>query len=485
MARPGAPLIEAGVTRRPPGAGSSGAGAGRPGQAPAAGATARVIEAERLLVPGERVLAAFSGGPDSTALVLILRDLGYDVVLGHVDHAMRPGSAADAAHCRAVAGSLGLACHAVRLDPPPSGEAGARQARYAALEKMREKAGATAIATGHTLDDDAETVLLRLARGGFPLGIPPRRGCVVRPLLGLRRAEAAAECARRGVPVLADPSNADESFARNRIRRQVLPGLGDAGIVALAATAASSRATAARAAAGAEQALGRIATLDATRGTACLERPGLEACPPPLRRAVLRRALQRLGVDPSWRLLEDLCGRLLASPSGRLDLPGGYQATVRPGTLLIARRSPVGPRPPALLAVPGTVALAAWGLEVAVEVVAAAPDATTVPGASGRGPACLLDAAVAVPPLTLRSRRPGDRFRPLGAPGERKLQDVLVDAKVPREQRDAVPVVTSCDRVVWVVGHRIDDRCRVTAATSRALGIRVSPLLHNAGGGAG
>jgi tRNA(Ile)-lysidine synthase len=485
LARPGAPLIEAGAIRRPPAAGSSAGGAVRPGQAAAVRAAARYIEAERLLVPGERVLAACSGGPDSTALVLILSDLGYDVVVGHVDHAMRPGSAADAAHCRAVAGSLSLACHAVRLDPPPSGEAGARQGRYAALEKMRVAAGATAIATGHTVDDDAETVLLRLARGGFPLGIPPRRGCVVRPLLGLRRAEAAAECARRGVPVLADPSNADDSFARNRVRRQVLPGLGDAGIVALAATAASSRATAARAAAAAEEALARIATFDATRGTLSLHRPALEACPTPLRRAVLRRALAQVGIDPSRQLLEDLCSRLLASPSGRLDLPGGYRATARPGRLLVAGRCPATPRPPALLPVPGTVALAAWGLEVAVEVLDAVPDPTAVPGASGRGPACLLDAAVAVAPLMLRCRRPGDRFRPLGAPGERKLQDVLVDAKVPREERDAVPVVTSGDRVVWVVGQRIDDRCRVTAVTPRALAMRVVPLLHNAGGGAG
>ena len=135
------------------------------------------IASESLLQPGDVVLAAFSGGPDSTALALVLQSLGYRVVLGHVDHRLRLESSADADHCRGVATSLGLPIEVARLDLPPAGEAAARTARYAALEELRRRTGATMIATGHTLDDDAETVLLRQARGGFPLGIPPRRGC--------------------------------------------------------------------------------------------------------------------------------------------------------------------------------------------------------------------------------------------------------------------------------------------------------------------
>src|SRR5437870_12811256 len=153
---------------------------------------------------------------------------------------MRANSSEDARHCRDVAGILGLPIEMVRVGEAPAGEAAARTARYEALERMADRVGASTIATGHTLDDDAETVLLRLGRGGCPLGIPPRRGRVVRPLLSMRRWETARTCASQGVPVLCDPTNRDERFARIRIRAVLVPLLGDDGTLELARPAAAT-----------------------------------------------------------------------------------------------------------------------------------------------------------------------------------------------------------------------------------------------------
>ena len=398
-------------------------------------------------------------------------------MLGHVDHAMRPSSSEDARHCREVAASLGLPIEVVRLAEAPAGEAAARTARYEALERMADRVGASAIATGHTLDDDAETVLLRLGRGGYPLGIPPRRGRVVRPLLSMRRWETARICATQGVPVLHDPSNLDERFARNRIRHRVLPLLDDDGVLELARLAEATRAAKARR----DGALDRLAAALVRRpapGTVlCLDRPSLAALGEDLREGVLRRVLQSVGIDPSSRLVRDLSVKLVPVPGARLDLPGGLTAWAEPEELLAGRPLPVPPETP--IVAPGATRLPDWGIEVVTEVVA--------PPASPRtqGWEALLDGGVAAAALAVRSRRPGDRYRPLGAPGERKLQDVLVDAKVPSATRDRVPLLTAGGRLVWVAGQRIADDVRITASSASALRVRILPLAPEIPGSAG
>ncbi|HWD72753.1 MAG TPA: tRNA lysidine(34) synthetase TilS [Actinomycetota bacterium] len=418
--------------------------------------------------PAERVLVAFSGGPDSTALALLAVSWGCDVVLGHVDHAMRASSSEDARHCRDVAASLGLPIEVVRLDEAPAGEAAARTARYEALERMADRVGASVIATGHTLDDDAETVLLRLGRGGYPLGIPPRRGRVVRPLLSMRRWETARMCAIRGVPVLCDPTNLDERFARNRIRHRVLPLVGDDGVLELARLAEATREAKARRDAALDRLAAALVRRPAPGTVLCLDRPSLAALPEGPRQGVVRRVLQSVGIDPSSRLVRDLSVKVVPVPGARLDLPDGLTAWAEPQELLAGR--PLPPPPEAPIVAPGTTRLPDWGIEVRTEVVA--------PPASPRtGPwEALLDGRTAAAPLAVRSRRPGDRYRPLGAPGERKLQDILVDGKVPRAIRDRVPLLTAGGRLVWVAGHRIAHDFRITASSASALRVRILPL---------
>jgi tRNA(Ile)-lysidine synthase len=180
----------------------------------------------RELVPP--VVVACSGGADSTALLALAVDAALAPVAVHVDHGLRSGSDAEAEHVRALATVLGagFASARVELERGANLEARARDARYAALEEARVDVGASAVLVGHTADDQAETVLLNVLRGAAASGLagmPIRHGTIVRPLLGLRRADTRGLCAALGAGVLADPMNDDRSYRRVAIRHDVLP----------------------------------------------------------------------------------------------------------------------------------------------------------------------------------------------------------------------------------------------------------------------
>lgn len=167
--------------------------------------------------PGSPLPCAFSGGPDSTALIWLARAAGCVPVAHHVDHGIRPDSAADAARARAIADRLGIefVLHTVSVASGPNLEARARDARFAVLP--------TGVATGHTADDQAETVLLRLLRGAGTAGLSAMTPGRSHPILGLRRAETTALCAELGVEPLVDPTNLTSDPARNRVRHELLP----------------------------------------------------------------------------------------------------------------------------------------------------------------------------------------------------------------------------------------------------------------------
>lgn len=184
-----------------------------------------------MIAPGERVLAAVSGGGDSVALALALRESGVETGICAIDHGLRPGASAEVEQVRLLASRLGVwfATRRVRVDPAGRGlEDAARRARYAAIEEIRATGKFDRIATGHTRTDQAETVLLRLVRGAGLRGlsgIPPVRARVVRPLIDLSRDQLRAFLRERGEPWVEDPHNQDLRFARVRLRQKVWPAL--------------------------------------------------------------------------------------------------------------------------------------------------------------------------------------------------------------------------------------------------------------------
>jgi tRNA(Ile)-lysidine synthase len=467
----------------------------------------RTIQRQALFPPGARVLAAVSGGADSTALACLLTELAvgqaFEVVgAAHFNHRMR-GAAADAdqAFCEALAARLGLTWRTGAADVPAvaaaegrSLEEAARGLRYAYLGRTAVELGATHVAVGHTRDDQAETVLLQMFRGAGPRGLramapgrllEPAEGDgaaaspairLVRPLLEVGHQDLVAWLSARSVPFREDDSNRDARFLRNRIRLEVLPFLErevskgisrvlarDAAIAAADAECLDSLAAAA---------CGRLAR--ATPGGVLVSRGGLLAEPDAIAWRVVLRAVGNLsgtrfvGLDQAERMLALVRGRL----EGPLALPGA-EAVLFGDDLLIrpaAGRSKAGRRAggmnflPAVLSIPGETPLPGTGWVISSSLRSGAfPEELKDLAPTARE--AVVDAARATG-LVVRWRRPGDWFRPLGLDGRKKLQDYFMDRKVPRDERDRVPlVVDERDRIVWVAGHGIDEEYRVRAGT--------------------
>jgi tRNA(Ile)-lysidine synthase len=448
---------------------------------------AATIKRRALVAPGDRVAVAASAGADSTALAWLLRHLEIEIAgLVHVNHGLRGAeSDGDESFCRALADRLGVPFDVTRVDVAAiarrerrSIEAAARDVRYACLADAAARLGATSIATGHTLDDQAETVLLRVLRGAGIrglAGIRPKRGQVIRPLLDCRRAELRRFLSARGEAFREDRSNDDRTIPRNRIRHELLPvvaGLAPGGIDALARLADLAADDDGFLSAAATE---MAATIVLEEG-ACdrTVRPSLlRGLPPALgRRLVMMAAAARDGLAPSAPLSARHVDAVLALAAadrsvGHLDLPGlsvDRDLDVLRFRRTDARRSAHADADPMSfehpLPVPGSVPLPESGLMLsAMTPLEAAEDVAELAGSST---AVLQRSALAFP-LTVRNRRPGDRLRPLGAPGRRKLQDVLVDRKVPRAERDSLPLVVDAGgNIVWVGGVTIAHECRVT-----------------------
>jgi len=374
----------------------------------------------------DRLGVAVSGGADSVALLHMLAALRPVHVL-HVDHRLRPASADDARFVSGLAAGLGVPCTVLHADVAngDSPEAAARRARYAALEAAAKDVELRWIATAHTLDDQAETVLMRAIRGsgtGGLGGIRPVRRLFVRPLLGARRMQLRAWLTDRGHAWREDETNLDNRFERNWLRNEVMPLIERrraGAATALARTAGFARADDATLESLAAEVVDRAAIDDA--GVLFED---LRLVPRSIASRAVRQVCWRLGEEPTSAdvdlMLESdgaRCGSLVARRIG--------------GELAIMRDPAPVPRP---VTITRDMDSADWGVRVALR-----GDAMrwTCPAPGDR-------------PLLLRSRRPGDRVRTRA--GSRKVSDVLIDAKIPRALRDFVPVLATQDAAVAVVG---------------------------------
>jgi tRNA(Ile)-lysidine synthase len=461
------------------------------------------IERDALIPPGSRVVAAVSGGSDSVALLRLLHLVSGDcrftlACVAHLNHGLRGDeSDADERFCRELASGLGIAfdvghCDVARLarDEHVSIEVAARRARYDFFADAARRLQVDRIATGHTRDDQAETFLLRVLRGAGATGlagIRPRRGLVVRPLLDIRRNDLLAFLASLGQDFRTDSSNRDLRIPRNWVRHRLVPLLAahlNADIVeVLAREATVLRDEAILLDRLANEAAARLETA-LPEHRVRLDARALADLPLALARRVVRQALARTedahfhGFDHVEQVLA------LSRPVGErsaADLPGVRVERIGAGVVLYKR----GPRfrPSASgfryeLPVPGRVTVPECGcrIEAATRKQGASQSVAAKALVVDRDTA-VIDAAEAAGGLAVRSRRPGDSIRPLGLMGRKKLQDVLVDRKVPREQRDRVPLVVDADdRILWIGGHVVAEDACVTARTRSVV---VLKLIRN------
>jgi tRNA(Ile)-lysidine synthase len=462
----------------------------------------RFIAQHDLIPRGTRVLAAVSGGSDSIALAHILRELdgkGELALVGlvHFNHQLRAAADSDEAFVRRVADDLAVPFLVDRGDVAArarqerrSLEDAARAARYEWFARARATARAELVALGHTRDDQAETVLLRLTRGAGPRGLSgmhPRNGAIVRPLLACRRHDLRVWLAARALAFVDDETNVDVSIPRNRIRAELLPLLAErfntsiVDVLADQADLARDGWTwmAAQAASLAQQSVrprdvGPVAVRE-------LDVAQLAGAPIALQRQVIWTALREVGraraitfehVEVVRRMLGDM-------PAANADVPG--QRVQRIGGALVLTGRPAGTAGRRVtaaahlfqysLSIPGQVVVPDAGI-VSVEPLAGA----TVRSVADRS-AAVVRADLCGGSLVVRNRRPGDRFRPVGVGGRKKLQDYFVDRKIARERRDAVPIVADeNDRIVWVAGYEIDEAFRVTDRSQPVLLLKFKAL---------
>lgn len=444
----------------------------------------RVIHEYHLIEPGELILVAVSGGPDSLALLHILHSLQkeckYRLHVVHLNHQLREEAAAEAEFVRNFAESRDISVTILKYDIPVllkeeggSVQNQAREIRYRLFNQVADQIGATKIALGHHADDLAETVLMRFLRGSGLEGLVGftalSRELLIRPLIGVTREEIENYCIEVGLSPRYDPSNQKTVYLRNQIRLELLPLL-EKGynpklrqqLVQMSHIFDEENQVIEELARNGY----RSTLLHAESNVLTFHFLLLSKKNPAILRRILRLGMETLKGDKKdlyyqhYLQMQELIYR--GSPGKMLNLPNdlllyrGYKKI-----LLGDKKSILGQRLSTYdMLIPGEVELQEIDLTVQAEVV----EGQVIIAENQVG----VDADLVGNQLRVRSRQGGDRFCPLGLKGSKKVKDFFIDEKVDRLQRDRVPILTTTDnQIVWIVGYRLDDRFKVTQKTKR------------------
>lgn len=457
------------------------------------------IKKHAMLADGDRVLVGLSGGPDSVCLLHALAGLkpacGIELFAAYIDHGLRPAEIpGEIDFCARLCRSLNIPLSVEAIDVGSAvkerglnKQEAARELRYDALAKVASGLNAGKIALGHNADDQAETVVMRLIRGAGPSGmggIPPVRKlpggtCVIRPLIEIERAEIEEFLRGSGALFLTDSSNLNDHYLRNRIRHTIMPALRS-----INGNAAQSIARASDIFRDDERYFEVMTTKTLMRMISRKTDSSIDLFLAPMETmdsAILRRVLRR-AVDETKGLrgigfthIEDIVQLVKSGKSGsRLHIPKGIRVIKGYSTLIITADPPAR-LGACILDAPGELVLKESSLVLRCSFVDLEKGADERDYGDGRR-SVLIDADKIRFPLQIRPRIPGDYFYPLGFGKRKKLQDFLVDAKVPRDERDAVPLLLNGDEIVWVVGHRADERYRIDKSTGRGIKFEIKPL---------
>jgi len=442
------------------------------------------INGYRLLKSKDIVLIAVSGGADSVALLHLLhsfqKELGLTLHIAHLNHMIRKGDAElDAKYVRGLALSLGIPLTVESFNVLSFAkerkiglEVAARQIRYAFLEKVANEVGATKIALGHTADDNVETFLMRLLRGaGLKglCGIPAKRARIIRPLIKVWRREIEDYVGSLKLVPRRDYTNYESKYLRNRVRLKLIPQLKIYNLnikEIILQTILLLTDDRQYLEIKAEEAFAQ-ALIDFTENELVLDVEKLEAVDAPILSHLIRTAIEKLrgNLDNlSYAHVHDIIDHLAGKEKWELSLPGEVFVAGNRGRLTICRQKPKGQEKKSyryILSLPGEVVISELGKKVRASVLeegeVVEADARTV----------FVDYEGLGKDLVIRNREEGDRFRPLGMKGTKKLQDLFVDEKIPVELRDAIPIIESGGKIVWVAGVRLDDRVKVSKSTKK------------------
>ena len=429
---------------------------------------AGVVRSSGLLNNASSAVVMVSGGPDSaSAAAGVTRELGAENVHAlHVNYGLRPEADDDMATCRRLCAALRIDLHVERPARPLEGnlQAAARAVRYDAAERLRDRTCADLVVTGHTRTDVAETLVYRLATSPGSralLGLAPRSGRVVRPLLALERERIRELALAADLPFADDASNDDLGFARNRVRAELLPVLAELNPAAVR-NIAETRAELAEEAQLLERVvLEALADAGAGAGAVAIPADALEDFEPGLRRLALRALAERASGRPvvlgRARAAEIL--RLAESDEGgEIELGLGLVASCESGFIRFLTGEQDAAPEPVVLGLPGRARIGDWEVRAELHpgpVEPAGPDLAT------------LDAVSLAGRIEVRTWRPGDRIRPLGMKGSKTLGDLFADRGVPRSLRPTLPVITVDGEIAWVAGVAVAEGFRLDPETEQ------------------
>ncbi len=466
-----------------------------------------IIKRHGMLTGGERVIIGLSGGPDSICLLIILNNLKDEFKLAlhalYIDHGLRPEETSrEIKFCKKLCERFNIPFVTRSIDVKSyakekgiNKQEAARHLRYQVFDKTAFKIKAQRIALGHTANDQAETLLMRLFRGSGPTGlsgIPPVRGIIIRPLIEIERGEIEGYLEKEEVEFIVDSSNLREDYLRNKIRLSLMPMLIELNphiIKTLSKTAEIFREE--------ERYLDTIIMKTLMKLIIRKYESRIDLFLSPLEtleKVVLRKTLRRV-IDETKGLreisfihIEDIIQLIRKGRSGdRLYLPKGIRVIKEYSTLVLTSEPPVK-LSTHTLKVPGEIAVKEANIRIKASLLGIQDsgfrdqvlwrkDFGISPlGTQPVTTMAVFDAKKLTFPLIVRSRMSGDFFYPLGFGKKKKLQDFFVDKKISRDERDRIPLIVSGEDIVWVVGHRGDDRFKVTGETKKALLLEVTEI---------